>query len=197
MCRLGAEPTGAALALRQGGEARQNELLSPRYQWMAAKETDAFKERPTTFIEAEGTTLKAALDVSRKYGTVRDTVMPFAAEGSTGSETFYALAAQLKVSMYFNLGRALGLASLARDQGADPHAAGRRLDLGPGDDDQGKLDSISRRPSAADIVALVGYTPDTFIVRTARARAGATEGCAYASLAYAQDAFAEAYGVEL
>ena len=55
-----------------------NELLSPRFQWMAAKETDAFNTRPTTFVEAEGTSLKAALDVSRKFGTVRDSVLPFA-----------------------------------------------------------------------------------------------------------------------
>ena len=45
---------------------------------MAAKETDQFNTRPTTFIETEGTSLKAALDVSRKFGAVRDSVLPFA-----------------------------------------------------------------------------------------------------------------------
>ena len=56
----------------------QSELISPRFQWMAAKETDEFNSRPTTFVEAEGTSLKAALDVSRKFGAVKDTVLPFA-----------------------------------------------------------------------------------------------------------------------
>ncbi|HUH15077.1 MAG TPA: hypothetical protein VML35_04265, partial [Gaiellaceae bacterium] len=85
----------------------RNELLSPRFQWLAAKETDEFNSRPTTFVEAEGTSLKAALDVSRKFGAVKDTVLPFA----TGvpypgdAKTFYAIAAQLKITMYFNLGR--------------------------------------------------------------------------------------------
>jgi len=30
------------------------------------QETDEFKTRPTTFIELEGTSLKAALDIARK-----------------------------------------------------------------------------------------------------------------------------------
>ena len=86
-----------------------NKLLSPRFQWMAAKETDAFNTRPTTFVEAEGTSLKAALDVSRKFGTVRDSVLPFATGAlyPGNASTFYAVAAQLKISMYFNLGHEL------------------------------------------------------------------------------------------
>ena len=60
----------------------QNEMLSPRFQWMAAKETDQFNTRPTTFVEAEGTSLKAALDVARKFGAVRDSVLPFATGGT-------------------------------------------------------------------------------------------------------------------
>src|SRR4029453_9555884 len=87
----------------------QNELLSPRFQWMAAKETDQFNTRPTTFVEAEGTSLKAALHRARKFGAVRDSVLPFltGALFAGNANTFYAIAAQLKISMYFNLGHEL------------------------------------------------------------------------------------------
>jgi C1A family cysteine protease len=47
-------------------------------------------------------------------------------------------------------------------------------------------------------VALVGYTPDRFIVRNSWGTTGwGDQGFGYASLAYAQDAFTEAYGVSL
>ena len=45
-------------------------------------------------------------------------------------------------------------------------------------------------------VALVGYTPDAFIVRNSWGTGWGDKGFAYASLAYAQEAFTEAYGVE-
>ena len=44
-------------------------------------------------------------------------------------------------------------------------------------------------------VALVGYTPDRFIVRNSWGTGWGDQGYGYASLAYAQAAFQEAYGV--
>ena len=44
---------------------------------MASKETDEFTQRPETFIEGAGTTLKAAMDICRKYGVVLETMLPF------------------------------------------------------------------------------------------------------------------------
>src|SRR6185295_9842289 len=55
----------------------KNDNLSPRFVWMAAKETDEFMTRPTTFIESDGTSLKSALDIARKYGSVIDPILPF------------------------------------------------------------------------------------------------------------------------
>jgi hypothetical protein len=97
---------GAPLALRQERPDRTTDLLSPRFVWMASKETDPFITRPTTFIEAEGTSLKAALDIARKFGVVRDSVLPFRTGRlySGQANTFYAVAAQLKILAYFNLG---------------------------------------------------------------------------------------------
>ena len=51
---------------------------------MAAKETDKFVSQPTTFIELEGTSLKAALDITRKFGAVSDTVLSFNSGSSIG-----------------------------------------------------------------------------------------------------------------
>jgi hypothetical protein len=178
-----------------------NELLSPRFQWMAAKETDAFNTRPTTFVEAEGTSLKAALDVSRKFGTVRDSVLPFATGAlyPGNASTFYAVAAQLKISMYFNLGHELENWRLWL---ATKGPILTRLDVDSTWDrataTKGKLDVY--RPQTkhgGHCVALVGYTPDTFIVRNSWGTGWGDKGFSYASLAYAQDAFTEAYGVEL
>jgi len=70
----------------------------------------------STFIELEGTSLKAALDIARKFGLVTEAVLPFGLPDSAGSkiseklyrggtsQTFFALAAQLKIASYFNLG---------------------------------------------------------------------------------------------
>jgi len=178
----------------------QTELISPRFQWMAAKETDEFNSRPTTFVEAEGTSLKAALDVSRKFGAVKDTVLPFASgQGYRGNaSTFYAIAAQLKISMYFNLGHEIGnwrvwlatkgpiLTRLNVDSTWDKASATK-----------GKLDVYKPKTAkGGHAVTLVGYTPDAFIVRNSWGTGWGDRGFAYASLAYAQEAFTEAYGVE-
>ena len=45
-------------------------------------------------------------------------------------------------------------------------------------------------------MTLVGYTPEAFIVRNSWGTGWGDRGFAYASLAYAQAAFTEAYGVE-
>ena len=50
----------------KAGRLAQTQPLSPRYLWMASKETDPITDRPTTFIDAEGTTLKSALDVAQE-----------------------------------------------------------------------------------------------------------------------------------
>src|SRR5215218_4127658 len=63
--------------LVKANRLRKDELLSPRFTWMASKEIDEFDQQPTTFIETAGTSLKSALDVARKFGIVRDAVLPF------------------------------------------------------------------------------------------------------------------------
>jgi hypothetical protein len=186
----------------KSGRIKQSESLSIRFIWMASKETDEFESAPTTFIENAGTSLKAALDVARKFGVVRDGTLPFAGGLYPGKpETFYALAAQMKIASYFNL---------SFDRGGSVESWRRwiatrgpiltRLDVDKTWDDAdanaGKLDTYQPRTKrGGHAVALVGYTPDRFIVRNSWGTGWGDKGFAHASLAYAQDAFTEAYGI--
>jgi hypothetical protein len=176
--------------------------LLPRFIWMAAKETDEFTSQPTTFIERDGTSLKAALNIARNYGCVQASVLPFdSCEMFMGEvETFYALAAQLKLTSYINLGRDLAhwrrwiatkgpvLTRLDCDNNwMNAKATGGKLDL---------YDPMSKQGGHA--VGLVGYDANTFIVRNSWGTSDwGDKGFGYASNVYAAAAFTEAYGVNL
>jgi hypothetical protein len=190
----------------KAGRLAKDLRISPRFVWMASKETDRFTTQPTTFIEAAGTSLKSALDVARKFGVVRESVLPFASAKLYGGQapTFYALASQLKVNAYFNL--SLNMWHDLEDWRRWIAMKGpilTRLDVDRSWDEAkatgGNLDVY--RPETArggHAVALVGYTPDRFIVRNSWGTTSwGDHGFGYASLAYAQDAFTEAYGVSL
>jgi len=177
----------------------RGQRLSPRFLWMAAKETDEFSSQPTTFVDSAGTSLKAALDIARKYGAVRDSLLPFASGRLYAGEvaTFYAIATKLKINAYFNLGRRL---SEWRQWLAANGPILTRLGVDEtwsrATDTAGKLDTY--KPDTVQgghAVALVGYTPDRFIVRNSWGTDWGDGGYAYASLDYAEEAFTEAYGV--
>jgi len=176
-----------------------DQRLSARFIWMAAKETDKFVSQPTTFIELEGTSLKSALDIARKFGIVSDAVLSFNS-GQLYPEdrrTFYAIAAQLKINSYFNLG--LDPANWRTWlSGKGPILT--RLDVDATWDNasatQPNLDVYQPKTAhGGHAVALVGYTPERFIVRNSWGTGWGDQGYAYASIAYAQAAFKEAYGV--
>jgi C1A family cysteine protease len=190
----------------KAGRIKQTETLSKRFTWMASKETDEFESAPTTFIENAGTSLKAALDVARKFGAVKENVLPF----DSGvlypgqPETFYALAAQLKIEAYFNLSLNRGGSLDAwRRWIATKGPILTRLDVDRTWDDatanKGNLDVY--KPSTkrgGHAVSLVGYTPDRFIVRNSWGTSGwGDKGFGYASPAYAKEAFTEAYGISV
>jgi C1A family cysteine protease len=183
------------------GRIAREELLSPRFVWMASKETDPFNTRPTTFIETEGTSLKAALDIARKFGAVRDAVLPFGSGKlySGQASTFYAVAAQLKILAYFNLGTnqtnwRIWLATKG------PILTRLNVDDGwyAATTNAGNLDEyVPDTARGGHAVAIVGYRPGRFIVRNSWGTRWGHGGFAYASLGYAQEAFTEAYGVEV
>lgn len=177
------------------------ELLSVRQVWMGSKESDEWASPPTTYIEAAGTSLKAALDIARKFGVVTDSMLPFSGSNFYlgRQDVFYAEAAQRKISSYFNLGTKLldwrkWLASngpiLTRLDCDDAW-----FDASPANP---HLDNYQHPPQpAGHAVALVGYTSEHFIVRNSWGATWGDGGFAYATNAYAKAAFTEAYGVSL
>jgi papain like protease len=185
----------------QAKKLPENTRLSPRFIWMAAKETDPDISRPTTFIEEEGTSLKTALDVARKFGVVTDATLPFATGKlyPSDAKTFYAIAATRKILAYFNLDNDL---SRWRTWLATQGPILTRLDVDRTWDNasatKGNLDAYQKNKTrGGHAVAIVGYTPDRFIVRNSWGTSWGDKGFAYASLSYAQEAFTEAYGVTL
>lgn len=185
----------------KAGRLAKTAHFSSRFTWMASKETDTYVARPTTFIESDGTFLKAALDIARKYGAVPDSVLPFASGRLYGgsANAFYATAAGYKIASYFNLGTNLQdwrvwlanhgpiLTRLGVDDTWDhAHSTHGNLDV---------YHPATIRGGHA--VALVGYKPDRFIVRNSWGVSWGDKGFGYASIPYASQAFTEAYGVKL
>lgn len=180
----------------------KNAQLSPRYVWMASKETDQFTQRPETFIEEAGTSLKAAVDICRKYGVATMAQLPFniATLMHTGPEnTFFATAAQRKIAAYFNLQKNLNnwkswlashgpiLAGLSVDQTWDNATA-----------THGNLDVFfPNTVRGGHAIAVVGYTAaGRFIIRNSWSTTWGDHGFGYASAAYIAGAFFdESYGV--
>ena len=179
-------------------------LLSPRCTWMASKETDEYTSRPETFIEEAGTSLKAAMDILRKYGAVPESMLPFHIGNAmyTGNEnTFYATAATRRIASYFNLAKNLGdwrawlaahgpiLAGLSVDATWDNATA-----------THGKLDTFQPKTvRGGHAVCIVGYTADQrFIIRNSWGTTWGDHGFAYASEAYINAGFFnESYGATL
>lgn len=182
----------------------RTELLSPRFVWMASKETDEFTTRAQTFIEEAGTSLKAAMDIVRKYGAVTEGLLPFhiATKMHGGRENaFYAAAAQRRVAAYFNLHRDLNqwkswlasqgpiLAALSVDHTWDNAAA-----------TGGNIDAFMPNTArGGHAVAIVGYMASgRFIVRNSWGTGWGDRGFGYVTPAYiAAGFFDESYGVTL
>ncbi len=188
--------------MQKKGKITQSQMLSPRFVWMGSKETDTITNRPESFIEEAGTTLKAAMDVARKYGFALESDLPFHIDTTmySGSEDeFYASCAQRKIASYFNLHKNLSewkawlfsngpiLVGFSVDASWD-HAG----------TNAGKIDTF--QPSTTrggHAVAVVGYKADgRFIVRNSWGTGWGDKGFGYVSATYIADAFFdEAYGV--
>jgi hypothetical protein len=186
----------------KAGKIAQPGRLSPRCTWMASKETDTFIARPETFIEEAGTSLKAAVDILRKYGAVPEALLPFHNKTFMylGNEnTFFATAATRKITAYFNLLKDLnGWRTWLATHG--PILAGLSVDAtwDHATATQGKLDTFQPNTvRGGHAIAVVGYTTDKrFIVRNSWGTTWGDHGFGYASEAYIKAAFFnESYGV--
>ncbi len=189
--------------LVQANRLQKTQLLSPRFVWMASKETDEFTRRPETFIEGAGTSLKAAMDIVRKYGNVLMTDLPFNLNTLmfTGNDnTFYANASTRKAANYFNLGKNLTQwkSWLA---GTGPILAGLNVDAtwDNAATTAGKLDTFQPTTTrGGHAICIVGYTADRFIIRNSWGTGWGDKGFGYASPSYINYGFfAESYGITL
>lgn len=188
----------------KAGRLAQADRLSPRFTWMASKETDVFVSRPESMIEAAGTTLKAAVDILRKYGAAPEPLLPFPINTAmyTGDpDDFFATCATRKVAAYFNLGKNLTQWRTWLAKGG-PLLVGLAVDDTWGDATAtgGNLDTfLPNTVRGGHAVAIVGYRADgRFIIRNSWGTAWGDQGFAYASEAYIDAAFFdESYGVTL
>jgi hypothetical protein len=184
----------------EAGWLKGTDRPSPRFVWMANKETDQITSFPTTFIEPAGTQTKVALEVARKYGCVLEEDLPMTGDlSSLSTAAFYTKAAKLRIASYHNLGRSLRawrswianqgpiLTRLGVDKTWDRATANKGV--------LGEYQPDTVRGGHA--VSLVGYAKDDFIVRNSWGTGWGDQGFAYALNAYAEDAFTEAYGAVL
>jgi hypothetical protein len=193
----------------KAGRIAKSEPLSVRFIWMGAKEIDQWRDRPTGFLEQEGTSLKAALDMGRKYGNVPDSVLPFSPStmNPDDPDAFYSMAANFKIASYFNLRREGTSWETTLEKWRNWLSGGggpilTRLDCDEAwfyaDETDGYLESYEKPPDpAGHAVAIVGYSADHFIVRNSWGSDWGKKGFAFASLDYARDAFDEAYGIKI
>lgn len=187
-------------------QLKPDEMLSVRFIWMGAKETDEYKTRPTTFIERSGTSLKSALDITRKFGCVTAKDLPFEnGKLYQGTEDeLYASAAKFKVAGYFNLIRkkADKMAALREwlGSGGGPILTCLNVDntFTHAVKTKGLLSAYDKGTLGnMHAITLVGYTKDHFIIRNSWGKEWGDKGFGYASDAYAGAAFSEAYGIGL
>ena len=186
--------------LAERGLIRPQDELSPWLTWMAAKETDADPES-TVADDHSGVTLKAALDVLRKYGAVHASEFPFDHEqfrAKYPSPEFAELAAKLRIKAYYRV---------MNDNNCDPNhlrmwiaRQGPVLALVDVDsqwvrESEHVFEEHGEETGGGHAVAIVGYTQTHFVIRNSWGTDFCDQGYVLCSNAYVQSAVCEAYGV--
>jgi len=182
----------------KAGMLTSDKMLSVRYLWMAAKETDEYLSRPTSFIESAGTFIKAACMIAQKYGVIEDDVLQLFGGKLCHYEVgqLYAIAARRRISSFVNLGVPGDKWKkwLAQDR---PIAT--RLccdDVWMSGGKKGRLETYDEASaSEGHAVTVAGYDDYGWIIRNSWGKQWGDSGYAYASYDYAAKAFTESYGV--
>lgn len=189
--------------LVESGRLPPDQQLSARHVWMSAKETDQRDAYPSTFLEKDGTSLKAGLDVVRKFGVALESELPW--DGSLATalpDAFNKSARRRRIMAYFNLGDDTVPDRAARipEWRQWLHQNGPVLVLIAQDHhflvatgELTEFDAASVGGSHA--AALVGYGPDHFLLRSSWGTDWGEEGYVRMSLEYTAQAVIESYGV--
>jgi hypothetical protein len=189
--------------LVEAGRLAPDAHLSARHVWMAAKETDSRTDYPSTFLEEDGTSLKAGLDVVRKYGAALETGLPWSGTLAAGPPPdFNADIAQRRITGYFNLGDDTIADRTTCFEGwrrwlfeHGPIAVLIKIDRhiqSPSD----PLDALDEASVAGSHgAALFGYDKDSFLLRSSWGPGWRDGGYVRMSLAYTAAAVIESYGV--
>jgi hypothetical protein len=189
--------------LVESGRLAPEQRLSARHVWMSAKETDQRDAYPSTFLEQDGTSLKAGLDVVRKFGVALESELPW--EGGLAAvapEAFNKSARRRRIMAYFNLGDDTVPDRAARfpEWRKWLHQNGPVLVLIAQDQhfltatgDLTTFDTASVHGSHA--AAVVGYGPEHFLLRSSWGTDWGDAGYVRMSLEYTAQAVIESYGV--
>jgi len=184
------------------GKISKTQKMSTRFVWTASREMDELNHLPTTMIEGEGTTLKAALRVMQDYGCVPEEVLPFNSSlGYLGStEEFFEIAKNYKIKNYYELSRnnVLQVKTWLATKGP----IFTWLPVNDEFMNCRKVSSILKNTGGADLgghaVAIVGYKKDgNFIVRNSWGTSWGDNGFAYFDKSYLSRKFQELYGIIL
>jgi Papain family cysteine protease len=196
--------------LVRAGQLEEEDRLSPRFMWMAAKEmraklTEVKGEpawHPTTFLEQGMTDVKSALDVARTFGAALEVDLPF--HGGLypgGIEHFYTSAQLRRIKRYYRLDPEPDPAAWFAHWRRWIHQHGPVLLVVGVDDAFYANEPVALQayaPSAEPdkhAVALVGYGPGGFIVRSSWGPDWGKDGYKSAAERYLAEATVESYGV--
>ena len=182
--------------LVEAGRLDPGQRLSARYVWMSAKETDQREEYPSTFLEQDGTSLKAGLDVVRKFGAVLEAELPWNGLASGPPEDYYRSAKSRRIMAYFNLHQDDRFDEWRRwmnENGPVLVLVAQDTNFHTCTGDLTVFDEASVNGSHAAV--LYGYGPEHFLLRSTWGTDWGDVGYARLSLDYAAVAVIESYGV--
>jgi hypothetical protein len=195
--------------LVESGRLPAGEPLSPRFLWMAAKEMRAKlgavsgdpSWRPGTSLERAYTSLKAGLEVARRFGVALEAEVPWRGGLYGGDvDAFFAAAARRRLLSYWSLdepdvaGTVANWREWLNERGPIlvKIAVDEALEAGSRDVLE-RFDPATVRDRHA--AALVGYERDHFVLRSSWGTDWAADGYARLADGYAADAVEESYGV--
>ena len=185
----------------KANKLKKGNHLSVRFTWMASKEMDEYSDFPSTFIEDSGTSLKAALKISKKFGALTAKHLPFDGDMIQLKEkNFLKVASKYKISKYVTLTKDKDTKlELFKQWLAFQGPILTCLDCDKNWNNPGKKGLLTtydkKSINGGHCMSIVGYTPTHFIIRNSWGKEWGDKGFAYASYDYAQHAFKEAYGV--